>query len=103
MSDLLKESAPIARKRHRCDLCHAAINPGKRYRRQTLTEYGHVWDWVECAECVDAKLDALVWLWDGNGVDADVAYEWATDQVIHGAPDEQRAAKDFLERWGTDE
>lgn len=97
---LLHESAPTARKTHHCSLCTGAIHPGQTYSRDTLVYDGFVYDWLTCPACsADGILTmAFDWSYRDEGIDAEVTHEWATETVIHGTPDEQRAAKNFLER-----
>ena len=47
----LKESHPIARKEHLCELCGCKINKGQKYHRQTNVYDGRVYDWIEHEEC----------------------------------------------------
>ena len=56
MSDgILKILHPIARRRHKCQLCECAIEKGQRYERQTVSECGRVYDFIcheECSELI---------------------------------------------------
>ena len=47
----LKDSHPIARKEHICELCGCKINKGQKYYRQTNVYDGRVYDWIEHEEC----------------------------------------------------
>lgn len=51
MLTTLKESHPIARKEHICELCGGKINKGQKYYRQTNIYDGRVYDWIEHEEC----------------------------------------------------
>lgn len=51
MLTTLKESHPIARKEHLCELCGCKINKGQKYHRQTNVYDGRVYDWIEHEEC----------------------------------------------------
>ena len=59
MITTLKDSHPIARKEHICDLCGGKINKGQKYYRQTNLSDGCFYEWVEHEEChqVSAELD----------------------------------------------
>ena len=59
MITTLKDSHPIARKEHICDLCGGKINKGQKYYRQTNLYDGGFYEWVEHEEChqVSAELD----------------------------------------------
>lgn len=59
MLTTLKESHPIARKEHICELCGGKINKGQKYYRQTNIYDGRVYDWIEHEECgqVASELD----------------------------------------------
>ena len=59
MLTTLKESHPIARKEHICELCGGKINKGQKYYRQTNICDGCIYEWIEHEECnqVSAKLD----------------------------------------------
>ena len=95
---------PTARKTHFCSLCTGPIHPGQTYVRDTLVYDGSVYDWLTCPACVADSIHMLALDWSGGymdeGITADITHEWAAETVIHGAPDEQRAAKNFLERAG---
>lgn len=101
---LLHESTPTARKTHFCSLCTGPIHPGQTYFRDTLAYDGTVYDWLTCPACSADGILTMAFDWSGGyqdeGVAAETAHEWATETVIHGTPDEQRAAKNFLERAG---
>ena len=98
---LLRETRPTARKLHECSTCSGLIPPGDAYYRRSLVFDDRVYDWLECTPCDDDDVVNRAYLWgvSVDGVDADHVMEWATEQVIHGSPDDQRAAKNFLERW----
>ena len=59
MITTLKESHPIARKEHICNLCGCKINKGQQYHRQTNIYDGCIYDWMEHDECshIAYKLD----------------------------------------------
>ena len=97
---LLHESNPVARKRYWCSLCQTSIQPGTHYKRSTMIYDGQIYDWRECPPCVDDKIAAKVddWSYSVDGIGPETAYEWATEMAIHGSPEDQRAAKDYLAR-----
>ena len=51
MLTMLKDSHPIARKEHICELCGCKINKGQKYYRQTNIYDGYIYDWIEHEEC----------------------------------------------------
>lgn len=59
MLTTIKESHPIARKEHICELCGCKINKGRKYYRQTNVYDGCIYDWIEHEECreIASKLD----------------------------------------------
>lgn len=59
MITTLKESHPIARKEHICELCGGKINKGQKYHLQTNIYDGCIYEWVEHEEChqVSSELD----------------------------------------------
>lgn len=104
MTTLLRETSPTARKNHWCHLCNKTIHPGERYLRTTTAYDGTVGDFIKCAPCADDAITARVWDWFGrpeDGIHGDDAHEWATEMVIHGTPEDQKAAKNYLERANT--
>lgn len=105
MADLLSETRPKARKRYWCGWCHSAIEPGQIYYCQAIASGGTAYTWRECHACDADKINARVgeWTdWRDEGSGAEDAYEWATEAVIHGTSDDQRAAKSYLERTNHD-
>ena len=108
MTTLLNTRTPRARKVHRCDLCNAKIQPGEVYVRSTYVDAGDLWDWVECGACTDDDVARLVHaqmdLNNDEGVDFDLACEWATDCVRDGChrsdPDVVAVAIRWLKRAG---
>ena len=51
MLTTIKDSHPIARKEHICELCGCKINKGQKYYRQTNVFDGRIYDWIEHEEC----------------------------------------------------
>ena len=51
MVTTIKDSHPIARKEHICELCGCKINKGQKYYRQTNVFDGRIYDWIEHEEC----------------------------------------------------
>lgn len=103
MPELLNEHRPKARKAHQCSVCTGPIHPGETYERATYVYDGRVYDWLTCAACERDHIVNLVWEWTGGyydeGVGPEDAHEWANDQAMHGSPEDQRAAKNYLQRW----
>ena len=102
---LLRDTTPTARKQHRCSSCRGPINVGEKYSRATLIYDEAIYDWLDCPACVADSITNRVYDWSNSadGVTHEGAYEWAVEQVIHGNPDDQRAAKAWLERAGVDQ
>lgn len=102
MTRPITESTRTARKPHRCDLCTAAIHPGEQYHLGTYAG-DCIYDWKTCRGCEADSITNRVWRWGAmtwdEGVGPEDAHEWANDQAGHGAPDDARAARAFLERW----
>ena len=59
MVTTIKDSHPIARKEHICELCGCKINKGQKYYRQTNIYDGRIYDWIEHEECreIASELD----------------------------------------------
>lgn len=51
MLTTLKESHPISRKEHICELCGGKINKGQKYHRQTNIYDGCIYDFISHEEC----------------------------------------------------
>jgi hypothetical protein len=59
--EVLKDNRITARKKHVCNLCRFAINPGEKYRSAKMFDGGEFWEWkehLECSECAKDTLDA---------------------------------------------
>ena len=105
MTTTLGEGSTKARKRHWCGWCTTAIEPGETYFRLACAYDGRPYTWRECAACNTDQISLRVGNWTDlreEGAGPKDAYEWATEAVIHGAPEDQRAAKNYLERASHD-
>ena len=98
MATTLSEGNTKDRKRHWCSWCATAIEPGETYFRQANVYDGITYTWIECAACNTEQISQRVGYWTGP----EEAYEWATEAVIYGTPEDQRAAKNYLERTNHD-
>lgn len=61
MLTTIKESHPIARKDHICELCGCKINKGQKYYRQTNIFDGRIYDWIEHEECREIASELVVY------------------------------------------
>lgn len=98
---LLRRSTPTARKTHYCSLCTGPVMSGQTYTRETVVYDGHIYDWLTCTPCLDDEIYQIALGWSsrfGEGIEPEIVYEWAEETVRHGSPDDQRAAKNYLER-----
>ena len=98
MTTTLSEGNTKARKRHWCGWCTAAIEPGETYFRLACAYDGEAYTWRECAACNTEQISQRVGNWTGP----EETYRWATEAVIYGTPEDQRAAKNYLERASHD-
>ena len=83
MVTTIKDSHPIARKEHICELCGCKINKGQKYYRQTNVYDGRIYDWIEHEECLEiaSKLDMYDEC-DDEGLSSEV-FEEILDNYIH--------------------
>lgn len=97
MTTILKETSPVARKPHVCDLCDCQIQPGDRYHRTEGVSYDYdgFFTWKACAPC--RALTAIVWEHYGRpseGVGIDDFDEWAKE-----FPEDPMAKAFGVRRW----
>lgn len=99
MTTLLRERQPVARKQHRCHMCHTAIHPGERYERTTWLGDSGLYDWVECQACVADLIGnrVLVWSWRDDGIGPEDAITWADECSRQDGLDTE-AARRYLAR-----
>lgn len=72
MSDgVLKRQHPIARRRHKCELCECVIETGQRYERQTISANGSIYDFVCHEACSELATDLRFQKTFENVADAD--------------------------------
>ena len=83
MVTTIKDSHPIARKEHICELCGCKINKGQKYYRQINAFDGRIYDWIEHEECreIASKLDMYDEC-DDEGLSSEV-FEEILDDYIH--------------------
>lgn len=74
MLTTIKDSHPIARKEHICELCGCTINKGQKYHRQINVFDGRIYDWIEHEECgqIASELD----MYDEYNYDDDLSSEY---------------------------
>ena len=84
MVTTIKESHPIARKEHICELCGCKINKGQKYYRQTNVYDGCIYDWIEHEECLEiaSELDMFGECDHDEGLSTDL-YKEIIDNYIH--------------------
>lgn len=84
MPDILKTQWRKARKRHVCSFCNQYIEPGERYKYDTLVYEGSVYDWFSHEKC-DFLANEL-WSYvdpDDSGMTADDFQETCQDFCFH--------------------
>lgn len=80
MSQILRDTHPVARKTHRCSLCFTKIQPGEQYRRTVLLGHDGLYEWLSCQPCEAVAVQVFAWLaepWEGY-TEEDAA-EWARE------------------------
>lgn len=93
--EIIHDQWLIARRQHRCHMCHRTIEPGEGYRRQRNADYGDIWTWKNCAHC-----DVLMSILSDIGYDHD--YGITSDDVGEFEPRniaEARLKVYWLHRW----
>lgn len=73
---ILSETTPTAKKKHRCNFCGQPINPGEKYKSQFIENCGDAYPWKTHPSCSDlaSKLDMYRECGD-EGVTEDDFYE----------------------------
>ena len=84
MVTTIKDSHPIARKEHICELCGYKINKGQKYYRQTNIYDGRIYDWIEHEECLEiaSELDMFGECDYDEGLSSEY-FEEILDEYIH--------------------
>ena len=83
MVTTIKDSHPIARKEHICELCGCKINKGQKYYRQTNVYDGRIYDWIEHEECGQIASELVVYdECDDEGLSPD-CFKEIIDDYIH--------------------
>lgn len=68
MSDFQTETAPTARKVHRCNECHGHIEPGQKYQLISGSWEGDMGSFKTCMPCLAARTWATAQPeWGGDG------------------------------------
>ena len=78
---IIKETHPVARKKHYCDLCGGFIMPGTRYKSQTNDyggEIGNCKCHEECVEVAD-RLDMCAQCYYDDGLTAEYFLDCIND------------------------
>ena len=83
MVTTIKDSHPIAKKEHICELCGCTINKGQKYYRQTNVYDGRIYDWVEHEECreIASELDMFGECDYDEGLSSDLFKEILNDYI----------------------
>ena len=83
MVTTIKDSHPIARKEHICELCGCRINKGQKYYRQKNVYDGRIYDWIEHEECREIASELVVYdECDDEGLSSE-DFEEIIDNYIH--------------------
>ena len=84
MVTTIKDSHPIARKEHICELCGCKIKKGQKYYRQTNIYDGCIYDWIEHEECreIASELDMFGECDSDEGLSSDL-YKEILDNYIY--------------------
>lgn len=74
---ILSQSTPTAKKKHRCDFCGLPINVGEKYENQFIENLGDAYPWKTHPSCstLASKLD-MYRQCDDEGVTEDDFYEF---------------------------
>lgn len=78
----LKETTPVARKKHVCNWCGGKIVKGEKYNRQTCIFDGFIYDWVSHLDCLE--LTGLLNMFDyddGDGIDEERFKQCVQDYI----------------------
>ena len=99
MVTTIKESHPIARKEHICELCGCKINKGQKYYRQTNIYDGCIYDWIEHEECreIASELDMFGECDYDEGLSTDLFKEIIDDYIHREHYDD--ITDDIAEDW----
>ena len=99
MVTTIKDSHPIARKEHICELCGCKINKGQKYYRQTNIFDGRIYDWIEHEECreIASKLNMYDECDYDEGLSSD-CFRDTLDEYIH-REHHNDITDDIVEDW----
>lgn len=98
MPDFIAESAPKARKDHRCDVCGMTIEAGTVYTAQTYALDGWAYTWRQHTECAEIVAEVLA---DGDDLTAGDGENWLDAMGEEDAVNAVRsdAAKARVRAW----
>lgn len=97
MSQILRDTHPVARKTHRCSLCFTKIQPGEQYRRTVLLGDDGLYEWLSCQPCEAVAVQVVAWLADPReGYTEEDAAEWSRAHL--GDPEQGALADAYLTR-----
>ena len=99
MVTTIKDSHPIARKEHICELCGCRINKGQKYYRQKNVYDGRIYDWIEHEECREmaSELDMYDECDYDEGLSTDLFKEIIDDYIYWEHYDD--ITDDIAEDW----
>jgi hypothetical protein len=96
MPEQIHQSTPVARKRHECDVCRTAIEPGTHYVR-SLNKMDDIYTFVEHEDCRNVGSATLDGWYNGyEGYHAESVEEWLTEHRDH-LTEEQRTVLERIE------
>ena len=81
---ILSQSTPTAKKKHRCNFCGLPINPGEKYETQFIENCGDAYPWKSHPSCSElaSKLD-MYRKCDEDGVTESDFFEIVTSEYFN--------------------
>ena len=96
---VISDTWPIARKEHRCVLCHRIIRVEEKYHRQW-----NIWDdgpytWKGCAHCSAMARICDLWAWADEGLSEDAYVDYEPNTIARGPVADRLAPQVDPPRW----